>query len=119
MDLDILERKIKLKGYYFPKLNEYTKVLYKYVTIGDYDYCIESSDLLKKVIIISITRFIPDNAAWKEESVVKITCKGHQEVIEIIDKLTELEVNHSLELFSLILTDSNMKFIKKKLWVIK
>lgn len=118
MDLDIFERKVTMKGYCFPKLDNY-KVLYKYIIIGNHEYCIESSDISKKVIYINIIRFISNDNKWKEEPVVTIECKSHQDVIEVVNKLSELENGNIVELFSLILTGSNMKFIKKKTWIKK
>ena len=114
MDLDILKRKLNTRDYYVPLLNNYY-VAYKSMHIAGIDYTIESSDISKNNFIITITKFLLDDTKkYQEIFVAKVKCKNVDEFIDALDQINSLK-----EPFNMILTKSNITFIKKKTWIAK
>lgn len=119
MDLDILTRKLSMKGFMFPNVSE-GKRLFKMIKLDDKDYTIDSTSLEKSPTYITITRFVPsEDKKFREETVTEIICKTLNDVDGAIKEIVLLEEGKPHSPFDMILTGKNMTFRYKKGWVIK
>ena len=117
IDVDILKRKLDLKGYLAP-CNEKNKLTcYKLTTMAKQDFTIESTNLLTTPIQVCITKFVPSEekpGCYDEVTVAEITCKSPADFDDAIKNIDNLENGRPSSPFDRLLNDTNMIFVKKK-----